>query len=83
MAENKVVKKTEKKQNAFLRAMSGIAKYFRECKIEVGKVVWPTPKSVFKNTGIVILVIAIVGLCIYGLDRGLYALLGIIMNVSA
>lgn len=81
MAEKKVEK--PEKKNAFLRAMSSIAKYFRDCKTEVKKVVWPTPKSVFKNTGIVILAIALVGLFIFGLDRGLYALLGIIMNVSA
>lgn len=81
MAEKKVEK--PEKKNAFLRGMSSIAKYFRDCKTEVKKVVWPTPRSVFKNTGIVILAIALVGLFIFGLDRGLYALLGIIMNVSA
>lgn len=82
MADKKVEKTADKKPNGFVRAMSGIARYFRECKGEVKKVVWPTPKSTFKNTGIVILAIALVGLFIFGLDRGLYALLGIIMNVS-
>lgn len=82
MADKKIEKASDKRPNGFIRVMSGIAKYFRECKGEVKKVVWPTPKATFKNAGVVILAIALVGLFIFGLDRGLYALLGIIMNVS-
>ena len=35
------------------------------------------------NFGIVIGVIVVVGLFIFGLDRGLFALLGLVMNTSA
>lgn len=70
-------KPAEKKPSIFSR----IAKYFRECKSEIKKIVWPTPKATFKNMGIVLIVLLVVGLFIYGLDTGLLALLGLIMKV--
>ena len=54
MAENK-------KQNWFKRAFGAVAKYFRELKSDLKKVVWPTPKQVLKNTLIVIACVLVVG----------------------
>ncbi len=71
-------KAAEKKPSVFSR----IAKYFRECKSEVKKIVWPTPKATFKNTGIVLAVLIVIGLLIFGLDTGLVALLRLIMNIG-
>ena len=86
MAEKNAEKKTDKKASAGKtkkpNVFSRLIKYLRECKGEIKKITWPTPKTVFKNMGIVIAVIAIVGLFIFGLDRGLYALLGLIMQTS-
>lgn len=70
-------KPSEKKPSVFSR----LAKYFRECKSEIKKIVWPTPKATFKNMGIVLVVLIIVGLFIFLLDTGLIALLRLIMNV--
>lgn len=70
-------KPAEKKPSVFSR----IAKYFRECKSEIKKIVWPTPKATFKNMGIVLVVLIVVGLFIYALDTGLLALLGLVMKV--
>lgn len=67
-----------KKPNIFSRFF----KYLRECKGEIKKITWPTPKTVFKNMGIVIAVIVIIGLLIFALDRGLFALLGLIMETG-
>ncbi|MBQ2444264.1 MAG: preprotein translocase subunit SecE [Clostridia bacterium] len=78
-SSKKTVKKDDKKPNIFAR----IAKYFRECKAEVKKITWPTPRTVFNNCGIVLLIILVMGLLIFGLDRGLFALLGLIMETSA
>ncbi len=39
-------------------------KFFRDCKNEIKKIVWPTPKAVFKNMGVVLSVIIIIGLFI-------------------
>ena len=36
-----------KKTNAFVGFFKKLAKFFRDCKGEVKKVVWPTPKTVF------------------------------------
>ena len=87
MADNKVEKKApqkaEKKADKKPGVFSRIAKYFRECKGEIKKITWPTPKAVFKNMGIVVAVIVVIGLFIFGLDQGLYALLGLIMNVTS
>lgn len=87
MAEKNAEKKTDKKVSAGKTKKPGIfsriAKYFRECKGEVKKITWPAPKTVFKNMGIVIAVIVVIGLFIFALDRGLYALLGLIMQTSS
>lgn len=71
-------KAAENKPSVF----SKIAKYFRECKSEVKKIVWPTPKATFKNMGIVLAVLLVIGLLIFGLDTGLVALLRLIMNIE-
>ncbi len=73
----KPTKKVEKKKNVF----SKIVKYFRECKGEIKKITWPSVKTVFKNMGIVVAVIIVMGLFIFGLDFGLTALLEQIMSV--
>ena len=70
-------KKAEKKPSVFAK----IAKYFRECRSEIKKIVWPTPKATFKNVGIVLSVLVIVGLFVYGLDTGFLALLKLVMDI--
>ena len=54
-----------KKQNWFKRTLSGIARYFRELKSELKKVVWPTPKQVLKNALIVVVCVLVVGVFIW------------------
>lgn len=79
MAKNKT---PEKKPNIFNKIGKGIAKFFRDTKSEIKKIVWPTPKAAFKNTGIVLLAMIIVGVIIFGLDYGLQFLFGLVMNVA-
>lgn len=76
-ADAKPVKKN-KKPNVFKR----LFKYLVACKGELKKITWPTAKQTTKNFGIVIAVIIIVGLFIFALDQGLYALLGLVMGTS-
>ena len=61
-------KKTAKKPNVFS---------------EIKKITWPTAKQTTKNFGIVIAMVAIVGVFIFALDQGLYALVGLFMNTTA
>ena len=78
-ADAKKPAKKSKKPGMFKR----LAKYLTACKGELKKITWPSAKQTTKNFGIVIAVIAIIGLFIFALDRGLYALLGLVMNTAA
>ena len=57
-----------KKQNVFKRFFGAIARYLRELRSELKKVVWPTPQQVLKNTGIVIACVIVVGAFIWIFD---------------
>ena len=57
-----------KKENWFKRTWGKVAKYFRELKSELKKVVWPTPKQVLKNTLVVVCCVIAVGVFIWLFD---------------
>lgn len=73
--------KKDKKPGKFSAAVKNSGKFFRDVKSEIKKIVWPAPKSVFKNTGVVLVAIIISGIFIFGLDSIFLALLGLVMNV--
>ena len=56
--------KKKSKKNPF----KSIASFFKSVKAEGKKVVWAPAKDVLKNTVVVLIVVIIVGLCIYGID---------------
>ena len=57
-----------KKQNWFARTWGKIAKYFRELRSELKKVVWPTYQQVLKNAAIVVGCVLVVGIFIWLFD---------------
>ena len=57
-----------KKENWFKRCGSGIAKYFRELRSELKKVVWPTWSQVMKNALTVVLCVVIVSIFVWAFD---------------
>ena len=57
-----------KKENWFVRTGSKAAKFFREMKSELLKVVWPTKEQVIKNALIVAGCVLVVGLFIWLFD---------------
>lgn len=65
-----------KKENGFVRFTKKAGKFFRDCKGEIKKIVWPTPKNVFKNVGVVLATIILLGLFIFLLDTVFMNLLG-------
>lgn len=69
---------TTKKKGFFSKMTS----FFRACVGEIKKITWPTAAQTTKNFGIVVLVIVVAGLLIFALDRGLYALLNLVMNTG-
>jgi len=70
-----------KKENWFKRTTGRIAKYFRELRSELKKVVWPTPKQVLKNAAIVVCCVIAVGVFIWLFD--FVAQIGIDALISA
>lgn len=60
-----------------------IRNFFVDSKVELKKIVWPTQKTVWKNTGIVLAMIFIMGVFVALLDAGLLQLLGMVMSVSS
>ena len=77
--EKKTSKKTEKEEKTSKSAkkkskknpFKSIASFFKSVKAEGKKVVWAKPMEVLRNTVIVLVVVAIVGVCIYLVDTGL------------
>ena len=59
-----------------------MTKFFRDCRGEVKKIVWPTPKATFKNTGVVLVTIIVVALFVFLLDTVFMNLLGLVMDVA-
>ncbi|WP_322174344.1 preprotein translocase subunit SecE [Acutalibacter caecimuris] len=80
MAENE---KSTKKPNALVAFGKKATKFAKDCKGELKKIVWPTPKAVFKNTGVVLVTIIVLGLFVFLLDTAFMNLLGLVMNVAA
>jgi preprotein translocase subunit SecE len=80
-ASKKKSAKNDGKPNVLVRAAKAVAKFFKDLKGENKKIVWPSAKTVLKNTGIVLAVVLIVGAAIwlvdFGLSEGMNALLGI------
>ncbi len=87
MAENeKNAKKPEAKKdkpNGVVAFGQRLAKFLKDCKGEIKKIVWPTPKATFKNTGVVLVTIIALGLFVVLLDTAFMNLLGLVMNVAA
>ncbi|MDR2074096.1 MAG: preprotein translocase subunit SecE [Oscillospiraceae bacterium] len=66
----------EKKKE--LATVLKVKEFFREFK----RVVWPTPRETFKNTGITLAMIFVVGIFVFLVDLGLIHALSAVMNVS-
>jgi preprotein translocase subunit SecE len=60
--------------------MSRIVQFFREVRVELGKVVWPSRREALKSTGIVVLFCFIVAVFLGIVDFGLARLIGLIVG---
>ena len=74
--------KNEKKEGFLKRVAHRFVKGCKDMKGEIKKVVWPTPKNVFKNVGVVLATIILLGLFIFLLDTVFMNLLGLVMQVA-
>ena len=73
-------KKPEKKKKDGLIAK--VSRFAKELRSEIKKIVWPTPKTVFRNMGVVLVTIFVIGAFIFGLDTAFMKLLGLVMNIA-
>lgn len=60
------VKKEDVKKLSFPKK---VAKWWREMKSELKKVVWPTPQQTTKNTVVALIVMAVSAIVIWGFDE--------------
>ena len=72
------VKKDESKPGFFKR----VAKWFREMKSELKKVVWPTPKQLFNNTLVSVVVMVASAIVLWGFDMLASGLVHALINIA-
>ncbi len=65
VAKAAATKKPDKKPSVFKR----IAKWFREMRSELKKVVWPTPKQLLNNTIVALVVMVVAAIVIWAFDQ--------------
>ena len=70
-----------KKENWFKNTWGKVARYFRELKSELKKVVWSTPQQVLKNTLIVVACVLVVGVFIWLFDFVAQTLITALLNL--
>ena len=70
-----------KKENWFARTWGKVARYFRELRSELKKVVWSTPKQVLKNALIVVACVLVVGVFIWVFDFAAQSLITALINL--
>ena len=64
-------KKVQKQPSNKTKKPNKIARWFKDLRGEIKKIFWPDGKTVFRNTLIVIIVVAIAAAIIYLFDQGM------------
>ena len=72
MAEKVVMaNKPKKEKRGIFKRIGG---FFKEVKVETFKrIIWPTPSQTFKNTVVVVVMVAVVGVFVWLLDYAFIA----------
>ncbi len=73
-AKQERVKGSKPKRDPAAGGMNKIRKYWKDFVGTVKKIVWPGREQVLKSSAVVLASIVVVGLVIFGFDRGLSAL---------
>lgn len=81
--ENSVSKSNKaKKENVFVRAGKRIARWFREMKSELKKVVWPTGKQTLNNVIVAVVVMVLAGIIIWAFDQLAYLIVQSLISIG-
>ena len=73
------VKKEDVKKLSFGKR---IAKWWREMKSELKKVVWPTPRQIVNNTAVALVVMAVSAIVIWGFDWIAGQIVGAVLTLA-
>ncbi|MEI6578627.1 MAG: preprotein translocase subunit SecE [Eubacteriales bacterium] len=79
---NKAKKPVSDKGNIFARFGKGILKFVKDFKSEIRKIVWPERKTVLKSTGVVLTVVAVIGVIIFLIDSGLTEIMRLLSTTA-
>ncbi len=71
-----------KKENTKLGFFKRIGKWFREMKSELKKVIWPTPKTLGKNTLISVGVMLVSAVVLWGFDELAQMLVKLLFTIA-
>ena len=73
----------KKKENPFKAIGAKIKKFFKDFKGEWKKVTWPSGKTVLNQSIVVIVIVAIVGVALFGVDTGLSAIIDALVSLAS
>jgi preprotein translocase subunit SecE len=79
MADKEIMKK---KPNFFVRAGRRIARWAREMRSELKKVVWPTPAQLVNNSWVVVVSVVAVGVVIAGIDFVMQTVINALIGIT-
>jgi preprotein translocase subunit SecE len=80
MADKEIMKKGP---NFFARAGRRMARWAREMRSELKKVVWPTPSQLINNSWVVIVSVIAVGAVIAGIDFVMQTVINALIGVTS
>lgn len=79
---NKTNDKAAKKAAVSKKSKKSIVKYFKDLKSEFKKVVWPSKKTVFNNTVVVLISLVVSGILVWGLDLLFASLIKLMLGMA-
>ena len=79
---SKPEKAKKDKENIFARAAKRTARWFREMKSELKKVVWPTGKQTLNNVIVAVVVMVLAGVVIWAFDQLAYLIVQSLIKIG-
>ncbi|MBR6654867.1 MAG: preprotein translocase subunit SecE [Oscillospiraceae bacterium] len=79
---SKPEKAKKDKENIFSRAAKRTARWFREMKSELKKVVWPTGKQTLNNVIVAVVVMVLTGVVIWAFDQLAYLIVQSLISIG-
>ena len=81
--DKKIEAPAKKKGNPLKNVGAKIKKFFKDFKGEWKKVTWPSGHTVLKNSLVVIVIVAILGVALLLVDGGLSAIIDMLVGLAA